>query len=410
MLFHYLKFEFIKRNRRWWIWLLIAVLTGVGIFGNFQQQAAQNEFVQKYRQALIRQGANQANRPETLTLELKKLNESPAVYNRWFSAELPVVSGKQPATKTNDGTAYRIAVLNGAAKLDYLEAVNRTVQQNEILAQHKTTAYYPQGLLFTDQELQAMPDETEKLVREWFPTFYVRGFDYLQYLFQPNVPFYLLLIGIIVSGGFFAKELAHKRAHSNWLQLQGEGLVKQMMVQFLTISLTLAEIVFLPLALTTLVTGLLRGFGSLEFPVLNNTYQDAFNSFSEAFTTRGQLLIRSVGLLLLLIALVAAFNIAVALISKNAWLTTSLVLLVVTSALLIPPISWLPLSFFHVWGIANGTIAQSVDLPGLQLGQGALVIAIWSGILLLVEVISSLNFVNWHPFRNSTKSGRVERV
>lgn len=93
MLFHYLKFEFIKRNRRWWIWLLIAVLTGVGIFGNFQQQAAQNEFVQKYRQALIRQGANQANRPETLTLELKKLNESPAVYNRWFSAELPVVSG-----------------------------------------------------------------------------------------------------------------------------------------------------------------------------------------------------------------------------------------------------------------------------------------------------------------------------
>ena len=47
MLFHYLKFEFIKRNRRWWIWLLIAVLTGVGIFGNFQQQAAQNEFVQK---------------------------------------------------------------------------------------------------------------------------------------------------------------------------------------------------------------------------------------------------------------------------------------------------------------------------------------------------------------------------
>lgn len=189
MLFHYLKFEFIKRNRRWWIWLLIAVLTGVGIFGNFQQQAAQNEFVQKYRQALIRQGANQANRPETLTLELKKLNESPAVYNRWFSAELPVVSGKQPATKTNDGTAYRIAVLNGAAKLDYLEAVNRTVQQNEILAQHKTTAYYPQGLLFTDQELQAMPDETEKLVREWFPTFYVRGFDYLQYLFQQNVPF-----------------------------------------------------------------------------------------------------------------------------------------------------------------------------------------------------------------------------
>lgn len=271
MLFHYLKFEFIKRNRRWWIWLLIAVLTGVGIFGNFQQQAAQNEFVQKYRQALIRQGANQANRPETLTLELKKLNESPAVYNRWFSAELPVVSGKQPATKTNDGTAYRIAVLNGAAKLDYLEAVNRTVQQNEILAQHKTTAYYPQGLLFTDQELQAMPDETEKLVREWFPTFYVRGFDYLQYLFQQNVPFYLLLIGIIVSGGFFAKELAHKRAHSNWLQLQGEGLVKQMMVQFLTISLTLAEIVFLPMALTTLVTGLLRGFGSWEFPVLNNT-------------------------------------------------------------------------------------------------------------------------------------------
>ncbi|MFK5280975.1 ABC transporter, partial [Lacticaseibacillus paracasei] len=127
---------------------------------------------------------------------------------------------------------------------------------------------------FTDQELQAMPDETEKLVREWFPTFYVRGFDYLQYLFQLNVPFYLLLIGIIVSGGFFAKELAHKRAHSNWLQLQGEGLVKQMMVQFLTISLTLAEIVFLPLALTTLVTGLLRGFGSWEFPVLNNTYQD----------------------------------------------------------------------------------------------------------------------------------------
>ncbi|EPC28202.1 putative mebrane protein [Lacticaseibacillus paracasei subsp. paracasei Lpp46] len=410
MLFHYLKFEFTKRNSRWWIWLFIAVLTGVGILGNFQQQAAQNEFVQKYRQALIQQGADQADGPATLKTEFKKLNGPQAAYNQWFAAELPIISGKEPATKENEGANYRIAVLNGAAKLDYLEAVNRTVQQNEILAQHKITAYYPQGLLFTDQELQAMPDETEKLVREWFPTFYVRGFDYLQYLFQLNVPFYLLLIGIIVSGGFFAKELAHKRAHSNWLQLQGEGLVKQMMVQFLTISLTLAEIVFLPLALTTLVTGLLRGFGSWEFPVLNNTYQDAFNSFSETFTTRGQLLIHSAGLLLLLIALVAALNIGIALISKNAWLTTSLVLLVVASALLIPPISWLPLSFFHVWGIANGTIAQSVDLPGLQLGQGALVIVIWFMILLLVEVISSLNFVSWHPFRDSTKSGRVERV
>ncbi|RND69375.1 ABC-2 family transporter protein [Lacticaseibacillus paracasei] len=410
MLFHYLKFEFTKRNRRWWIWLFIAVLTGVGILGNFQQQAAQNEFVQKYRQALIQQGADQADGPATLKTEFKKLNGPQAAYNQWFAAELPIISGKEPATKENEGANYRIAILNGTAKPDYLDAINRTYQQNEILAQHKITAYYPQGLLFTDQELQAMPDETEKLVREWFPTFYVRGFDYLQYLFQQNVPFYLLLIGIIVSGGFFAKELAHKRAHSNWLQLQGEALVKQMMVQFLTISLTLAEIVFLPLSLTTLVTGLLRGFGSWEFPVLNNTYQDAFNSFSETFTTRGQLLIRSAGLLLLLIALVAAFNIAVALISKNAWLTTSIVLIVVASALLIPPISWLPLSFFHVWGIANGTIAQSVDLPGLQLGQGALVIAIWSGILLLVEVISSFNFASWYPFRDSTKSSRVERV
>ncbi len=40
MFFHYLKFELTKRNQRWWVWLLVATLTGIGVTGNFQQKAA----------------------------------------------------------------------------------------------------------------------------------------------------------------------------------------------------------------------------------------------------------------------------------------------------------------------------------------------------------------------------------
>ncbi|MFR0705315.1 hypothetical protein [Enterococcus sp.] len=40
MFFHYLKFELTKRNQRWWVWLLVAILTGIGVTGNFQQKAA----------------------------------------------------------------------------------------------------------------------------------------------------------------------------------------------------------------------------------------------------------------------------------------------------------------------------------------------------------------------------------
>ena len=126
MFFHYLKFELTKRNQRWWVWLLVATLTGIGVTGNFQQKAAQNEFIQKYRQELIHQGASQANGPTALKIELQQLNRSPAAYNHWFAAELPVLSGQRPATNNNAGANYRIAVLNGSAKPDYLDAVNRT--------------------------------------------------------------------------------------------------------------------------------------------------------------------------------------------------------------------------------------------------------------------------------------------
>lgn len=408
MFFHYLKFELTKRNQRWWVWLLVAILTGIGVTGNFQQKVAQNEFIQKYRQELIHQGASQANGPTALKIELQQLNRSPAAYNHWFAAELPVLSGQRPATNNNAGANYRIAVLNGSAKPDYLDAVNRTEHQNELLAQHKLSSYYPQGLLFTDQELQTMPAETAKLVREWFPTFYVRGFDYLQYLFQQNIPFYLLLIGIIVSGGLFAKELAHQRAHANWLRLQGEGWGTQIAVQFLTIGLTTVEIVLLPLLLTTLVTGCLNGFGSLRFPVISVTYQNALNSFAEDFTTSGQLIFHSIALLLLLIALVTAFNIVTALIAKNAWITTTIVLLVTASALIMPPVPWLPLSFFNVWKIASGTIAQSTALPEMQLGSGIQVIMVWLLGLLAAAAIGSLNFTHHSSFKASSKADAAE--
>ena len=164
------------------------------------------------------------------------------------------------------------------------------------------------------------------------------------------------------------------------------------------------EIVLLPLLLTTLVTGCLNGFGSLQFPVINVTYQNTLNSFAEDFTTSGQLIFHSIALLLLLIALVTAFNIVTALIAKNAWITTTIVLLVTASALIMPPIPWLPLSFFNVWKIASGTIA----LPEMQLASGIRVIMVWLLGLLAAAAIGSLNFSHHSSFKASSKADAPE--
>ena len=168
------------------------------------------------------------------------------------------------------------------------------------------------------------------------------------------------------------------------------------------------EIVLLPLLLTTLVTGCLNGFGSLQFPVINVTYQNTLNSFAEDFTTSGQLIFHSIALLLLLIALVTAFNIVTALIAKNAWITTTIVLLVTASALIMPPIPWLPLSFFNVWKIASGTIAQSTALPEMQLASGIRVIMVWLLGLLAAAAIGSLNFSHHSSFKASSKADAPE--
>ncbi len=401
----YLRFELTKRHARWPVWLLIVILTGLGIAGNFQQKAAQTAFLTKYRQALVKNGATKSKNPKTLgekifNPELQALS-TPKAYADWFKVELQIAAGTRGSSQKNFGANYRFSILNGD-QVPYSGVAKRTLTQYRLLDKKKLTGYYPQPILFTKDELADMSAKNQRDIKTWFPTFYIRGFDYLQYLFQENVPFYLLLIAIIISGSFFAKELADKRAHANWLILQGESLIEQVWTQFLMIVGTMAEIIALPLVLTTIVVGLFRGFGSLQFPVLQETPNGIFG-FTDSFTTNGKLLLTSGLLLLALIAFTAALNVLAAYLIRNSWLTTAVVLLITASAAIVPLTDWLPLSFFNVWHIADGSLAQSVEMPELQLWSVIRTVIFWTiGILFVVHLLILVNQKQLSKFWNRT--------
>ena len=70
--------------------------------------------------------------------------------------------------------------------------------------------------------------------------------------------------------------------------------------------------------------------------------------------------------------------------------------------------SVVPLSFFNVWKIASGTIAQSTALPEMQLASGIRVIMVWLLGLLAAAAIGSLNFSHHSSFKASSKADAAE--
>ncbi|WP_125703943.1 hypothetical protein [Lacticaseibacillus daqingensis] len=379
----WIRFEWRKQHARWWLWPLVLVIVGVGVFGASQQKAAQQRFLVRYRQSVT----EMVKRNEWFVPEQQALASSARTYNRWYVTTLGITSGKRAQTPDNLGISLRNAAdLTGATGwYGFQSQMLRAYERGRLIEARGLTGPYPFSMTFTDQELAAMPKIDQQTVRRWSPQFAVQGFDYLVWLIRQNAPAYLLLLATLLFGGNFASELGRGRAHSDWLRLQGQSTVAQVLLQGGLLFCRLVGFTLLPLALITGVVGLREGFGALRLPLDGYVYNAPFDQFASGFIDVGQVIGRATVLTVALAAVITAATLLLASLIANGWLTAVGSALLVALFLITPPITWLPLTYFKQAGIALGETAFLTDNVALQTQTGVLTCLAWTvGLALLI--------------------------
>lgn len=195
-----------------------------------------------------------------------------------------------------------------------------------------------------------------------------------------------MLIACLITGRQMAKELVNKRAHSDWLSLQGVSTGRQMLTQGGVIAYTFIQVIFGPLAIALVAAGLLRGFGDLRYPVL--AFRNTGFGIGSVMMPLSQYLLESIILALLLIIFMTVLNLLLATWFKNSWIVTILSWLVVLLSLIAPPMVWSPLTYFHLDGVVTGSIGQSLNDPQFTFQQGILTLLVWSVFCLGLLILS----------------------
>lgn len=378
---HSLRFELRKRP---WVWPVILLLTiGLSV-GFWQQRQARTQYLQDYTQRLDKQyaGNKQMGRAELISFK-----KSPTAYHQWYMDSLAINLSKKDQTIVLPGFGVRLYANIETMNNVLLNSMARTYSQFQYMRRQAITPMYPDSLDIETStgDLDGLSTQDTQMVLRDNPHYYLQGWYYLRYLIRANSVILLFLIGILLTGRQWAKELANKKAHSDWLLLQGQRTLAQLGNQFSIIFYTFAQVVLLPLGLVTLGIGLGAGWGDLRYPVFSFSNPEGLG-LAESFMPLGTYLLQAFGLIILLILFLTLLNMIFAQVLRNSWLTTIGLLLVLGITQVMPAIPNFPLTYFRVNETITGILQKAADSDALQ-PQSALLNLGWWCIGLLVIVL-----------------------
>lgn len=379
------RFEIKKRNRRWPVWLLIGVLTAVLAGGFVRLQQQRSQYVQTYRTQLEKLSHSAVY---TLGQELTAFKQSPAAYSHWFYESLRVRSGEKQGTKAISGVGWRIPNGDELKGMQLLSSTFLTIKAYQLMQKRHITPMRPDSLILSADDLGTVSPDTVKFLRRNNQFFYEKAWYYIWDLVQQNVVFLLLAVGLIVTGRQWAKEVANRNVHSNWLRLQGAAFSKQLLVEFGVIGYTLGQIVFIPIVLMGIIIGIIQGFGALDYPVV--AFGDTGLGFGPLFIELGQYLGQALLLSIGLILFLTAVNLVLADWLRNSWVVTALQLILLAVAWIAPPMRYSPLTYFKLDPVITGTLAKQMDNAQYTTGLGLGVLIGSSAILIVLMVVSRL--------------------
>ncbi|NQO45931.1 hypothetical protein HO965_03995 [Streptococcus suis] len=213
-------------------------------------------------------------------------------------------------------------------------------------------------------------------------------FPYTAFQFLPSLFTYifpaLLPVGIAfvltnVYGGAYAGKLDKYRM----LPL----FRGQRMVQELAVGFVFSLLLFALVSLTSfLVSGLVFGFGSLQYPTLAYS----LNSFQLSFVSIGSVLLPTLLLQVLSLVFISSLVYLISLVTKNRMTalflsTVSLFSMVWLPSLLNPLFKiahLLPTTYMRSFEIATGVFQKSIENHTLSWGMGIPVILVWTGLII----------------------------
>lgn len=389
---HSLRFELRKRPWVWPVVLLLAIGLSVGFW---QQRQARTQFIQDYAGRLEKWYTPHKKAGKA---EITAFKRSPAAYHQWYMDSLAVNLQKKPQTMALDGFGVRIYNDIDTSRGALSASISRTYTQFLYMKQHKIAPMYPDSLdvKTSTGDLAGLNNQSTQMVLRDNPHYYLQGWYYLWYLIRANSVILLFLVGILLTGRQWAKELANKKAHSDWLLLQGQRTLAQLGNQFSIIFYTFAQIVLLPLGLVTLGIGLGAGWGDLRYPVFGFSNPEGLG-LAESFIPLRSYLFQAFGLIILLILFLTLLNMVFAQLFRNSWLTTVGLLLVVGITQVMPAIPNFPLTYFRINETITGILQKTADSDALQ-PQSALLNLSWWCLALLIIVLLPIISQQFHQF------------
>lgn len=379
---YYLRFEFKKRH---WMWPLVVFLT-LGLSAGFwQQQYARTQYLQEYSQRLKKR----YTRADQLgSSEIEAFKKTPASYHQWYMNSLAVNLSKRQATRSLDGFGVRMYANVDNVNGVLINSMARTYTQFQYMLRNQITPMYPDSLDIQSSagDLSSLNEQSTQMVLKDNPQYYLQGWYYLWFLIRSNSIVLLLVIGSIVTGRLWAKELENKKAHSNWLLLQGLNPFAQICTEFLTIFSTFIQIVLLPLSLITLGVGLTAGWGDLRYPVFNFSDPNGFG-LGESFMALRNYLTQAMILVVLLILFMTLINLCLAQLLKNSWLTTIGMLLLIGITQVMPSVPNFPLTYFNVNDTITGILQKNTGSDALQPSMVIMNMTWWCVVLFAILII-----------------------
>lgn len=212
-----LRFELRKRP---WVWPLVLLLAiGLSV-GFWQQHQARTQFLQDYSQKLEKRYTRKAPWGRS---EITAFKKSPAAYHRWYMNGL-ALNLSDDRRSGFEGFGLRMYTNIDNTNNALQASMTRTYRQFQYMQRNKITPMYPDSLDIETSagDLAPLTMQSQNMVLRDNPHYYLQGWYYLWYLIRANSVILLFLVGILLTGRQWAKELANKKAHSDWLLLQGQ--------------------------------------------------------------------------------------------------------------------------------------------------------------------------------------------
>lgn len=396
--------ELRHRKAVWLITVLALVILG-GLFA--REHFMQYRYIQTYAERLQKGIVTQKKLDQKdgidifgkrYQYELDKLHAGPMAY---AAAYLPSLT---TALEPNDGgrpkinyIASRAIGVTGSGPIFGGHEWDNTIHELTIVTKQKLLPFYPARQL-TD-EMTAVhygqdPDSYADNIEMSAARFYTAGWYFIGHAVRENWLLPVILLCVLSYGTLFANELNRNHRHLQLLTVNGVNPLALWAIRFALVVLTTVAAVVVPIGVFLLVSRPFAVGGSLRYPILI-WHLDG----TQTFTTLGNYLGRTAGLLLLVIILGYSVIMFWSVVTRNGLIAAVLTALTAGVGFFIQKIAWLPFSYLNVGAAGNGFTFYQMGHGTLT--QAVIVLSGWSvGLLVITFGLLYRNRRYGYDFRN----------